>query len=267
MFNNLVECTKTKKDKRTWMYFAVTSTIWTLALAGSIVGGIFLYDAKLDEQLSLLTMLVAPPPPPPPPPAGSPVVRNNNPVVKPDYPTNKVPTTIEPVTESTPKTTATPKLVNASEASGLDISGSSANGKDGGVVGSLTTDGIVGSVLTDKPAPPPPPAKEELKVAEPEAKPIPSIVRRSEGVIAGNALVRVAPDYPALARNGNITGEVKVEILISEDGKVVSTKVLGGHGLLQKAALDAARQWKFNPTLLNGTPVKVQGVITFRFSL
>ncbi|MBL8195997.1 MAG: energy transducer TonB [Blastocatellia bacterium] len=264
MFNNLVECTKTKKDKRTWMYFAVTSTIWTLALAGSIVGGIFLYDAKLDEQLSLLTMLVAPPPPPPPPPAGSPVVRNNNATVKPDYPTNRVPDRIEPITESTPKIATTPSLVNASNG-GVDLGGLP-NGVDGGSIGGLPN-GVIGSVPTDKPAPPPPPAKEELKVAEPEAKPIPSIVRRSEGVIAGNALVRVAPDYPALARNGNITGEVKVEILISEDGKVVSTKVLGGHGLLQKAALDAARQWKFNPTLLNGTPVKVQGVITFRFSL
>ncbi|MFY9222879.1 MAG: TonB family protein [Blastocatellia bacterium] len=266
MFNNLVECTKTKKDKGTWMYFAVTSTIWTLALAGSIVGGIFLYDAKLDEQISLLTMLVAPPPPPPPPPAGSPVVRNNNAPVKPDYPTNKVPDHIETITETTPKTATKTTLVNASGASGLDISGGIPGGINGGTISGLPN-GIPGGVLTSEPAPPPTPAKEELKVAEPEAKPIPSIVRRSEGVIAGNALVRVAPDYPALARNGNITGEVKVEILISEDGKVVSTKVVGGHGLLQKAALDAARQWKFNPTLLNGTPVKVQGVITFRFSL
>lgn len=266
MFNNLVECTKTKKDKGTWMYFAVTSTIWTLALAGSIVGGIFLYDAKLDEQISLLTMLVAPPPPPPPPPAGSPVVRNNNATVKPDYPTNKAPDHIEPITEATPKTATKPTLVNASGASGLDISGGMPGGKEGGVAGGKD-DGIFGGVLTDKPAPPPPAAKEELKVAEPEAKPIPSIVRRSEGVIAGNAKTRISPDYPALARNSNITGEVRVEILIDETGKVISTKVLDGHSLLQKAALDAARQWKFNPTLLNNTPVKVQGVITFRFSL
>lgn len=264
MFNNLVECTKTKKDKRTWMYFAVTSTIWTLALAGSIVGGIFLYDAKLDEQLSLLTMLVAPPPPPPPPLAGGPVVKNNNAVVKPDYPTNKVPDRIETITESTPKAAKAPSLVNVSNSGGADLSGlpsGTEGGTENGVHG-----GIPGGVPTPEP-PPPTPAKEELKVAEPEAKPIPSIVRRSEGVIAGNAQVRVAPDYPALARNSNITGEVRVEILISEDGKVISTKVLGGHALLQKAALDAARQWKFNPTLLNNTPVKVQGVITFRFSL
>ncbi|KAF0215843.1 MAG: hypothetical protein FD167_5198, partial [bacterium] len=71
MFNSLVECAKTKKDNKRWFYFAITSTIWTLALAGSIVGGIFLYDAKLDEQLSVLAMLVNPPPPPPPPPASA----------------------------------------------------------------------------------------------------------------------------------------------------------------------------------------------------
>ncbi len=263
MFNNLVECAKTKKDSKTWAYFAVTSTVWTLALAGSIVGGIFLYDAKLDEQLSLLTMLVAPPPPPPPPPAGHMTAKPNVTPTRPDYPVIKPPDHIETNVESKPHT-ASAKLVRVDASAGFDVDG----GIDGGVIGGQVggqLGGVLGSPVTD--VEPPPPPKPDPIVEKPVEQPKPSIVRRSEGVIRGNTLTQVKPDYPTLARTAHIDGDVQVEIVIGEDGNVASTKVLGGHPLLQQAALSAARQWKFKPTLLNGTPVKVQGVLTFRFTL
>jgi protein TonB len=92
-------------------------------------------------------------------------------------------------------------------------------------------------------------------------------VRRSEGVIRGNAINRVIPEYPAIARHALITGDVEIEIIISEEGNVISARILSGHALLQQAALSAARMWKFKPTLLNHEPVKVQGVLTFRFNI
>lgn len=264
MFNNLVECAKTKKDNKRTVYFAITSTVWTLALAGSIIGGIFLYDAKLDEQLSVLSMLVAPPPPPPPPPAST-VSRP-----QPSQPTtSNVPTAVKlerietaPEIKSKP---ASPSLVKVSDGGLEGVDG----GVDGGTIGG-TIGGAIGGVIGGQPtseAEPPPPPKPEPTVTEPKPEPKPSLVRRSEGVLRGSAVTQVKPEYPALARQTNISGDVQIDILIGEDGSVTSAKVLGGHPILQQAALKAAKQWKFNPTLLNGSPVKVQGVLTFRFTL
>lgn len=268
MFNNLVECAKTKKDSRTWTYLAATSAIWTLALAGSIVGGIFLYDAKLDEQLALLTRLVVPPPAPAAPkPMGTttPKVNNNSSTVAPS-----TLTTLEPPKEiaNTPTTHSTARsLVKIGSPGDIENPGGNNFGPDDGKSdnewGLLPNDQI-----SNLPEPKAPKEPKELKVAEPQVeKVIPQIIRKSEGVIRGITLSQVKPEYPMLARTSGVSGDVQVEVLIGEDGRVVSTKVVAGHTLLQRAALEAARQWKFNPTLLNGTPVKVQGILTFRFSL
>src|SRR5207253_6712631 len=95
----------------------------------------------------------------------------------------------------------------------------------------------------------------------------PSIVRRSEGVIRGNAISRPVPAYPMLARTAHVEGDVQMEITIDENGDVATARVISGHPLLQQASLNAAREWKFNKTALDGRPVKVQGVLTFRFKL
>jgi protein TonB len=58
-----------------------------------------------------------------------------------------------------------------------------------------------------------------------------------------------------------------IEITIGEQGEVVNARVVSGHPLLQQAALSAAKRWRFKPTLLNNVPVKVSGVLTFRFTL
>jgi TonB family protein len=108
-----------------------------------------------------------------------------------------------------------------------------------------------------KPQPPPEPIKPSP----------PSIIKRSEGVIRGNCTYQVKPTYPSIARVAKVEGEVVIEITIDEEGNVMSAKVVSGHPLLQQAALSAARQWKFKPTLLNRNPVKVSGKLTFRFKL
>ncbi len=59
--------------------------------------------------------------------------------------------------------------------------------------------------------------------------------------------MRVQPMYPELARHMNLSGVVKLELIISPEGKVKSAKVLGGHPLLAEAALDAARRWMYEP--------------------
>jgi TonB family protein len=95
----------------------------------------------------------------------------------------------------------------------------------------------------------------------------PLVIRKSTGVLQNEALQRVEPVYPPLARAARVGGRVPVEIKIDEDGLVYDARALSGHPLLKDAALSAARQWKFKPTLLSGTPVKVIGTITFNFQL
>ena len=91
--------------------------------------------------------------------------------------------------------------------------------------------------------------------------------RISKGVLQGDAVFRVTPVYPAIARQINASGSVVVEIMIDELGRVVSAKATSGHPVLRSAAEDAAKKWVFKPTLLDGNPVKQQGTLTFEFNL
>jgi TonB family protein len=91
--------------------------------------------------------------------------------------------------------------------------------------------------------------------------------RITGGVLNGKAEKRVQPSYPAIARAAGATGVVEVEVTVDESGNVASARAVAGHPLLQQAAVDAARQWTFKPTMLEGKPVKVAGVITFNFVL
>ena len=90
--------------------------------------------------------------------------------------------------------------------------------------------------------------------------------RISEGVLQGNAINKVMPAYPAIARQINAAGEVQVQITINEEGRVLEAVALNGHPLLRAPAEEAARRWTFKPTTLNGKPVKAQGTLTFVFT-
>lgn len=85
------------------------------------------------------------------------------------------------------------------------------------------------------------------------------------GVLNGKAISKPAPAYPAVAKAARASGTVRVEIVVGQDGDVVSARALSGHPLLQEAAVNAVRQWKFAPTRLSGVPVKVSGVVTVNF--
>jgi len=87
----------------------------------------------------------------------------------------------------------------------------------------------------------------------------------SGGVLNGKAISLPKPAYPAAARAVRASGAVQVQVLIDETGRVVSASAAGGHPLLQSAAVAAARQARFSPTLLSGQPVKVSGIITYNF--
>jgi len=103
--------------------------------------------------------------------------------------------------------------------------------------------------------PPPPP---------PSPKPTPR-APISGGVLNGKATRLVQPAYPAIARAAHASGQVRVQVLVDENGNVVSATPVSGHPLLQSSAVAAARASKFSPTMLSGQPVKVTGVIVYNF--
>ncbi|MCI0338533.1 MAG: energy transducer TonB [Acidobacteria bacterium] len=92
-------------------------------------------------------------------------------------------------------------------------------------------------------------------------------IRVSENVADGSATTKVQPVYPAEAKAAGITGLIKVRVLISEDGQVIEAEAVSGPEQLQDAALKAANQWRFKPTLLSNYPVKVEVVLSFNFRL
>jgi TonB family protein len=71
---------------------------------------------------------------------------------------------------------------------------------------------------------------------------------------------RISPMYPELAKRMNVTGKVKIEVVITPDGRVKSTRVVGGHPLLVQACQDAVKEWKFTP----GNEETIQ-VVEFEF--
>jgi periplasmic protein TonB len=86
-------------------------------------------------------------------------------------------------------------------------------------------------------------------------------------MMEGNLIYRVQPTYPALARSARIQGSVVLRAVISRGGTIENLQVLSGHPLLVKAAMDAVRQWRYRPYILNGEPVEVETQVTVNFLL
>jgi TonB family protein len=110
-------------------------------------------------------------------------------------------------------------------------------------------------------------AKPEAEAAPKQPMVKPPVKPISGGVLNGKATSLPVPVYPQAARNARAAGMVTVEVVIDGSGKVISAKATSGHSLLQQAAVQAAQQARFTPTLLSGQPVKITGVINYNFGL
>lgn len=118
-------------------------------------------------------------------------------------------------------------------------------------------------------APMPPPARVK---PTPAPQPTPATTPKQtisvpSSVLSGKAVFKPAPAYPEIAKRASAAGTVAVQILVDERGNVVSAQPTNGPLLLQQAAQQAALRARFTPTILNGTPVKVSGVIYYNFVL
>lgn len=124
-----------------------------------------------------------------------------------------------------------------------------------GSTGDLTNANPIPNSIGNRPALLPPPPK-------PEARP-----PRISHMMEGNLISRVQPVYPPLARAARIQGAVVIRAVISRSGTIENLQTLSGHPMLVPAALDAVRQWRYRPYILNGDPVEVETQVTVNFSL
>jgi protein TonB len=218
-----------------------------------IVGVLVLIPLIYTEALpkaQLMTFLAAPPPPPPPPPppaaAPVPVIRHRVSVED----VMRAPTVI-------PKTIAVVKdEPEPAPNANIGVVGGVPGGVPGGTMGGVLG-GVIGGVLSAATPPPPPPPK-------PAA---PKRIRVGGQVESARLIFQPHPEYPPLAKMARIQGVVRLDATISKDGTIQDLKVISGHPLLVKAALDAVQRWRYQPTLLNGEAVEVATEIDVNFTL
>jgi periplasmic protein TonB len=182
---------------------------------------------------------LAPPPGPPPTPshpqstAISPSKMSGNVLLAP----RRIPIGVQNVVDDA----APPPL----GASGLYAPGSTGSGDTNEILNSIGTGA--------KPTLPPPPP--------------PAHVVRLSRMREGDLIYKVKPEYPSLARSARIQGPVVLQAVISRQGRIENLRVLTGHPMLVRAAIDAVIQWRYRSYVLNNEPVEVETQITVNFSL
>jgi len=258
MFDNLVESSSHKDDiSRKGSFILATALIYGVLIVAFGIAGVLLYDAHLSEQELELTTLVAPVPVP---------QQQKEPEQKQEVKPQKVEQNVDVRKE----------LVAAVDESRLPPKEISAKASDVPPVRRGVTT-VLGGADSNASAPMPAgpgagtvvtaPAKVNIadEPPPPASTPTPPRAPISGGVLNGKAINLPKPGYPPIARAAHAAGTVVVQVLIDENGNVVSAKAVSGHPLLQAVAVAAARQARFSPTKLSGQPVKVTGVIQYNF--
>src|SRR5438309_4302642 len=232
-----------KKTSKPWTVFL--SMVFQVVFLGMLILIPLIYTEALPKTY-FATMLTAPPPPPPPPP---PPVATQVVHVKPQAHLMDAGKLVAP--KVIPKEVKIIKEEAEPDVASVGMAGGVPGGVAGGSMG-----GVLGGVIGGMGGAPPPPKPHQT-----------GPLRVGGNVQAARIVNRVQPVYPPLARQTRISGTVRLHAIIGKDGAITSLEVMSGHPLLQQAALDAVRQWRYQPTLLNGEPVDVDTTIDVIFSL
>jgi periplasmic protein TonB len=241
--DSLLESGGRLKTKR-----GMTTTISFILQVGILIVMILipLIFTEALPRTQLMTFLVAPPPPPPPPPpAAAPVKIMKQ--IQSDIVNGQLrtPTKIpKKVLENLKEDEAPPPVMATS-----GVVGGVPGGVPGGQMG-----GVIGGIISSTPVAVP-------KVATPQR------VRVSQGVSTGLLVRKVNPTYPPLARQARIQGTVVLQAEISKTGDIQNLRLISGHPMLAPAAIEAVKQWKYKPYLLNGEPVEVETTVQVNFTL
>jgi periplasmic protein TonB len=197
-----------------------------------------LHPEALPKQM-MATLMVAPSPPPAPPPAApAPKAQTKSELLSTEL---QAPSRIPKARKQVDEAAIPESIVSLTDMRDLS------SGIPGGI------GAIIESVGIGRPA-----------VVKPKA---PISLSVSSGVMAGNLLVKTLPQYPAIPKAARIQGTVVLQATISKSGSIQNLRVISGPPLLQQAAMDAVRSWRYKPYLLNGEPVEVETTINVVFNL
>jgi len=260
MFNNLIESASHAQEfKRRGSFLLFTTATYVVLLVLGGIASIYAYDAHLEQQSTELVLSFIPLPPAEQPPE---VIRNT---IRPASPSDTTPTrsTRTELIDSTSNPTNVPvdvgiKASNVPPArpdSVIDRFNADPPTPAFSRVGVPNGTGNTPVVTIPDPPPPPPPAPTAV---------VPKILKISR-VLNSQAISLPRPNYPPMARQIRVQGTVAVQVLIDENGRVISAKAVAGHPLLVPEAQRAAMQARFSPTMIGDQPVKVSGVITYNF--
>jgi protein TonB len=256
MFDNLVESSSHKDDiTRKGSFIGITALIYGVLMVAFFVAGIYWYDAHLGEMELELTTLVAPVPvpqqqkEPEQKQEAKPVKQEQNVDVRRELIADVAESRLPPKEVSAKASDIPPVRRGVTTVLGTADSSAAVAMPAGPGAGT-----VVAAPKVNIEEPPPP-----------EAKPTPRSAPISGGVLNGKAISLPKPPYPPIARAAHAAGTVVVQVLIDENGNVVSAHAVSGHPLLQAVAVSAAKQARFSPTKLSGQPVKVTGVIQYNF--
>jgi protein TonB len=230
--------------------FFVSFTIHFLFLSLMVLIPLY-YTDTLDLKAFSRTMLVAPPPPPPPPPPAAPTVAKMIRAPKRAFVVEGrlIAPTVIPEKVAMLKEEPLPPDVGL----GVGVAGGIPGGVPGGQIG-----GVIGGIISEASRTP----------VMPKAPPaVTAPIRVGGRIRAPRAVVAPQPIYPPLAKQAKIWGDVNIDAVIDAQGNVVEMQLVSGHALLVQAAMDALRQWKYEPTYLNDQPVPVRLVVTVKFRL
>jgi protein TonB len=240
--DSLIESGGKLKTKRGWT--SIVSFAIQLMIIGVMVLIPLIFTEALPKTVTLGFLVAPPPPPPPPPPAAAPVKVVK--VVQTDIINGQLrtPTKIPQKVQIIKEEEAPPPVMASA-----GVVGGVPGGVPGGSMG-----GVIGSVLSSTPVAVP-------KIATPQR------VRVSAGVTSGLLIRKVPPAYPPLARQARIQGTVILQAQISKTGDIENLQLISGHPMLAPAAIEAVKQWKYKPYLLNGEPVEVETQVQVNFTL
>lgn len=230
-------------DRRRRGFATTVSFVLECVAVGFLLILPLMFTEALPTQ-QLLTMLVEPPPPPPPPP---PAVSMISKPVQTDMLDNgrlrtpsRIPQKVQIIREEQAPPPMTAGVVGG-------VPGGVPGGSLGGVIG-----GIISSGNNSASMPKLEPAKR---------------VRISQGISQGLCISKTEPVYPTIARAARVSGVVLLRAIIDREGKITEVQLVSGHPLLTTAAIDAVRQWRYHPYLLNGEPVEIETNISVTFQL
>jgi len=275
MFNELIETEPKGADiKNRKAYFIVSSLVLGTTLFVSLIVSLFAVDLNLGMGDMDMLELVAPvedvaeqklPEPDelkkPKIESGGPAKMSSRQVVmaRLDESPREIPTavsTVQPTAKARPIGDFKLGKYDDGEVGGGSGRGDGTGSGEGTGLGEATVAAVVEAA--DEP-PPPPPVKKETPVKE---KP----VVKSMGVVNGFATSLPKPSIPVAAKIAKAAGTVSIQVLIDENGNVVSATAVSGNELLRASSVIAARSARFTPTMLSGSPVKVSGIINYHFA-